>query len=40
MIFLILAIIGLTLLGFDRIVKTFWAFADAIHDVYVAIKNN
>lgn len=40
MIYLSIAAIGFVLLGMERIVKTFWAFADAIHEVYVRIKSN
>ena len=40
MIYLCIAAIGLTILGLERVIKTFWAFADALHEIYVRVKNN
>lgn len=39
MIFLILAIIGLTVLGLDRIENTIWAFLDVVHSTYTKLTN-
>lgn len=40
MIYFCIAAIGLTILGLERVIKTFWAFADFIHEIYVKVKSN